>query len=57
MNYEQLCALYELKERIELMELVRDADDERIRLILTIASADPRRLEAALSASQATRDM
>ena len=54
MNIKQVCMLYELKERLELAELVRNADDERIRLIAQIISADPRRLEAALSASRTT---
>lgn len=48
--------LSELKERLELMDLVCRADDERIRLILKLTEADPRSLEAALSASQEERD-
>ena len=50
MNTDQILKLYELKQRLELMDLVQNADDERVRLLLQIISADPRSLEAALSA-------
>lgn len=55
MNNEQIVTLHEMK-RIELMDLVRSADDERVRLLIKIIEADPRSLEAALSASQEERD-
>lgn len=50
MNTDQILKVYELKQRLELMDLVQSADDERVRLLLQIISADPRSLEAALSA-------
>lgn len=45
-----------MPNRIEILNLVRAASDERIRLILTIAEADLQSLEDALLAFQAERD-
>lgn len=55
MNTDQILKLYELKQRLELMDLVQSADDERVRLLLRIISADPRSLEAALSKEKRSR--
>ena len=57
LSNEQLCNLYALKQRIELMDLVRNADDERIRLILKLTEIDQRSLEAVLLAAKTVRDM
>ena len=46
-----------MPDRTEIINLVRTASDERIRLILKIAEADLQSLEAALSAFQEERDM
>ena len=50
LNTDQICKLFAIKQRIELVELVREADDERLRLMLRIIEADQRSLEDALSA-------
>lgn len=57
LNDKQLCDLYRLKERLELLDLVRNADEERVRLVLRLTEIDPRSLEAALLASRSVRDM
>lgn len=55
MNNDQLCELYELKQLLELLDLVRNADDERVHLILKLTEINPRSLEAALLATRTVR--
>ena len=52
MNNEQILKLYELKQRLELIRCIESADDTRVRLLLKIIEADPRSLEAVLSATR-----
>lgn len=56
MQIDQICELYSLKQRLELADLIQNASDERVRLLMQIIEADPQRLAAALSAVQAERD-
>lgn len=56
MKIEQFCELYNLKQRLELADLIQNASDERVRLLMQIIEADPQLLAAALSAAQAERD-